>query len=85
MTAHCADAFLHATSPVLWVKYTQGDSLWADLLYNWHAKDVYEYWQLIAKGEACKGRWFEWWEECQDELYHLSAKCTPRRSSQRNA
>lgn len=44
----------------LWVKYIQGDSLWADLLYNWHAKDVYEYWQLIAKREAYRRRWFEW-------------------------
>ncbi|KAL7906205.1 amidase [Trichoderma velutinum] len=49
----------------LWVKYIQKDSLWADLLYDWHAKDVHEYWQLIAKREAYKRRWFEWWEDAK--------------------
>lgn len=49
----------------LWVKYIQRDPLWAGLLYNWHAKDVYQYWQLIAKREAYKRKWFEWWEDAK--------------------
>ncbi|UKZ49402.1 hypothetical protein TrVGV298_003649 [Trichoderma virens] len=32
------------------------------LHYLW---DVHEYWQLIAKREAYKRRWFEWWEDAK--------------------
>ncbi|KAL6801119.1 amidase protein [Trichoderma sp. SZMC 28013] len=42
-----------------------GDSLWSDFLYDWHAKVVYEYWQVIAKREAYKKRWVEWWEDAK--------------------
>ncbi|UKZ75932.1 hypothetical protein TrVFT333_003628 [Trichoderma virens FT-333] len=61
----------------LWVKYTQRDPLWADLLCNWHAKDVYEYWQLIAKREAYKRRWFEWWEDAKIDFLIAPPNAVP--------
>lgn len=47
----------------LWVRYVRRDTVWAGLLVNWHPKTTYQYWQLIAKREAYKRQWFDFWEE----------------------
>ncbi|KAM5525721.1 amidase [Fusarium oxysporum f. sp. phaseoli] len=46
----------------LWVKYVRGDAIWAGLLRNWHPQSGYEIWQLNAKREFYKRKWFEWWD-----------------------
>jgi Asp-tRNA(Asn)/Glu-tRNA(Gln) amidotransferase A subunit family amidase len=47
----------------LYVKYVKGDSIWADLLRDWHPKTAYESWQLVGKREAFKADFFTWWSE----------------------
>ncbi|KAI9821137.1 MAG: hypothetical protein M1827_003871 [Pycnora praestabilis] len=47
----------------LWVKYVRRDDIWAGLLEGWHEKSTFEQWKLVAKREAYKARWHEWWEE----------------------
>ena len=45
----------------LWVKYVRRDEVWAGLLKEWHEKSAFEQWKLVAKREAYKARWHEWW------------------------
>ncbi|KAF2089836.1 amidase signature enzyme [Saccharata proteae CBS 121410] len=45
----------------LWVKYIRGDALWAELLAGWHEKSAFEQWKLVARREAFKAKWHEWW------------------------
>ncbi|SLM33913.1 acetamidase protein [Lasallia pustulata] len=46
----------------LWVKYVRHDEAWAGLLADWHAKSAHEQWKWVAKREAYKARWHDWWE-----------------------
>ncbi|KAI9773171.1 MAG: hypothetical protein M1840_008292 [Geoglossum simile] len=46
----------------LYVRYIRRDEVWAGLLRDWHEKSVYEYQGLIARREAYKAKWHEWWE-----------------------
>ncbi|KAI9778721.1 MAG: hypothetical protein M1839_007952 [Geoglossum umbratile] len=46
----------------LYVRYIRRDEVWAGLLKDWHAKNTYEYQGLIARREAYKARWHDWWE-----------------------
>ena len=45
----------------LWVKYVLRDDIWAGLLRNWHEKSAYEQWKWVAKREAYKAKWHDWW------------------------
>ncbi|KAK0509101.1 hypothetical protein JMJ35_008472 [Cladonia borealis] len=45
----------------LWVKYVKRDTIWAGLLNDWHSKSAYEQWKWVAKREAYKASWHEWW------------------------
>ncbi|MCJ1223833.1 hypothetical protein MMC12_000476 [Toensbergia leucococca] len=47
----------------LWVKYIRQDSIWAGLLADFHEKSAYEQWKWVAKREAYKARWHDWWEK----------------------
>lgn len=47
----------------LWVRYVRGDQLWAELLRNWGPKTATQQWQLVAKREAYRARWHDWWNE----------------------
>ncbi|KAI9749227.1 MAG: hypothetical protein M4579_006955 [Chaenotheca gracillima] len=47
----------------LWVKHVRRDDIWAGLLRDFHEKSAFEQWKLVAKREAYKARWHEWWEE----------------------
>ena len=47
----------------LWVKYVRRDDIWAGLLKNWHRKSAFEQWKWVAKREAYKARWHDWWEQ----------------------
>ncbi|KAI9744409.1 MAG: hypothetical protein M1818_001938 [Claussenomyces sp. TS43310] len=45
-----------------WVRYVRRDDVWAGLLADWHEKSVFQQWKLVAKREAYKARWHDWWE-----------------------
>ncbi|PVH76408.1 amidase signature enzyme [Cadophora sp. DSE1049] len=47
----------------LWVKYVRRDEIWAGLIADWKEKSAYEQWKLVAKREAYKARWHDWWEQ----------------------
>lgn len=47
----------------LWVKHIRRDSIWAGLLKNWHRKSAFEHWQWVAKREAYKAQWHDWWQQ----------------------
>lgn len=61
----------------LWVRYVRRDPVWAGILRNWHPKTVYQYWQLIAKREAYKRRWFDFWEENEFDFVVAPPNATP--------
>ena len=44
-----------------WTKYVRRDEIWAGLLEHWHEKSAFENWRWVAKREAYKARWHEWW------------------------
>lgn len=45
----------------LWVRYVRNDPIWAGLLKGFTEKSAYQNWQLVAKREAFKTIWFDWW------------------------
>ena len=45
----------------LWVKHVRRDPMWAGLLESFRAKSSFEQWQWVAKREAYKAKWHEWW------------------------
>lgn len=47
----------------LWVKYIRKDEIWAGLLRHWHEKSAFEQWKWVAKREAYRAQWHEWWEK----------------------
>ncbi|KAL2063436.1 hypothetical protein VTL71DRAFT_5241 [Oculimacula yallundae] len=47
----------------LWVKYVRRDEIWAGLIADWRGKSAYEQWKLVAKREAYKARWHDWWQQ----------------------
>ncbi|KAK5992856.1 Acetamidase [Cladobotryum mycophilum] len=61
----------------LWVKYVRQDPIWAGLLINFNPKNTYQYWQTIAKREAYRRRWFEWWEANNVDFIIAPPNATP--------
>ena len=47
----------------LWVKYVRRDEVWAGLIGSWYEKSAFEQWQWVAKRDAYKQRFHEWWTE----------------------
>jgi len=45
-----------------WVKYVKRDDIWAGLLGDWSEKTGFEQWKLVARREAYKAKFHEWWE-----------------------
>ncbi|KAG8533743.1 uncharacterized protein KY384_001484 [Bacidia gigantensis] len=45
----------------LWMKFVRRDRIWANLLAGWTEKSSFEQWRLVAKREAYKADWHEWW------------------------
>lgn len=45
----------------LFVRYIQQDNLWAGLIKDLRPKTAAQQWSLVAKREAYKATWFEWW------------------------
>ncbi|KAL9001055.1 MAG: hypothetical protein Q9169_000539 [Polycauliona sp. 2 TL-2023] len=47
----------------LWNKYIKRDPLWADLLYGIRRYSTADQWGLVAKREAYKAEWHDWWQD----------------------
>lgn len=47
----------------LWVKYIRRDEIWAGLLKGFHPKSAFHQWKFVARREAYKARWHQWWQE----------------------
>ncbi|KAF8865384.1 amidase signature enzyme [Acephala macrosclerotiorum] len=47
----------------LWVKYVRRDEIWAGLIKDWTPKSAYEQWKWVAKREAYKAKFHDWWEQ----------------------
>jgi Asp-tRNA(Asn)/Glu-tRNA(Gln) amidotransferase A subunit family amidase len=45
-----------------WVKYVRRDNIWAGLVKDWSEKSAFEQWKLVAKREAYKAKFHDWWE-----------------------
>ncbi|KAF2221260.1 amidase signature domain-containing protein [Elsinoe ampelina] len=45
----------------LYVRYVQRDPIWAGLILVFSPKSAYQNWQLVARREAFKAKWYEWW------------------------
>lgn len=61
----------------LWVKYVRRDEVWAGLVKNWRALSAEENWSLVAKREAYRARWFEWWNEAGLDVLIAPPNATP--------
>ncbi|KAF5719060.1 amidase (acetamidase) [Fusarium mundagurra] len=49
----------------------------AGLLRNWHPQSGYEIWQLNAKRELYKRKWFEWWDNSGIDCLITPPNATP--------
>jgi Asp-tRNA(Asn)/Glu-tRNA(Gln) amidotransferase A subunit family amidase len=45
----------------LWTKYVRRDPVWARMLEYFHPLSAYQNWGWVAKREAFRATWFEWW------------------------
>ena len=63
----------------LYVKYIKGDVKWATLVRNFGPKSPVEQWKLVARREAFRARWFDWWnnESQQYDFILCPANATP--------
>ncbi|KAI0160517.1 amidase [Xylariaceae sp. FL1272] len=61
----------------LWVKYIRRDNVWAGLVNGWHQKSAYENWQLVAKREAYRSRWYDWWDSVGVDFLLTPTNATP--------
>ncbi|EXJ83440.1 hypothetical protein A1O1_07063 [Capronia coronata CBS 617.96] len=46
----------------LWTRYVKRDPLWASLLRYFHPLSAVEQWKWVAKREAFRATWFDWWD-----------------------
>lgn len=61
----------------LWVRYIRRDPVWASLLQDFGRKNTTEYWALIARREAYKRRWFEYWQSKDLDFVLAPPNATP--------
>lgn len=62
----------------LWVKYVRRDAIWAGLLRYWYPKSAFEQWKWVAKREAYKAQWHDWWQnEAQIDFMLTPPNATP--------
>jgi Asp-tRNA(Asn)/Glu-tRNA(Gln) amidotransferase A subunit family amidase len=62
----------------LWVKYVRRDDIWAGLIKDWKPKSAYEQWKLVAKREAYKAKFHDWWEqEAKPDVMITPPNATP--------
>lgn len=61
----------------LWVRYIQRDRIWAGLLSEWHAKSSHEQWQWVARREAYKAIWHDWFKKQDIDFMLTPVNATP--------
>lgn len=61
----------------LWVKYVRRDNIWAGLIKNWRPLSAFENWQWVAKREAYRAKWFDWWNEAGLDVLIAPPNATP--------
>jgi len=61
----------------LWVKYVRRDEVWAGLVRNWRALSAEENWRLVARREAYRAKWFDWWNEADLDVLITPPNATP--------
>ena len=61
----------------LWVRYVKRDPMWAGLLRDFHPKSAVQAWGLVAKREAYKRRWHEWWASSNIDFMIAPPNATP--------
>jgi Asp-tRNA(Asn)/Glu-tRNA(Gln) amidotransferase A subunit family amidase len=61
----------------LWLKYVKRDEVWAGLVKNWRPLSAYENWQWVAKREAYRAKWFDWWNEADLDVLIAPPNATP--------
>ena len=49
----------------LYVRYVRRDPLWASLLRHFGPLSAFQQWKWVAKREAFRATWFEWWSKPQ--------------------
>ena len=47
----------------LYVRYIRRDAVWSSILRDFHPQTAYGQWQLVARREAFRSTWFDWWNE----------------------
>ena len=45
----------------LWMKHVRQDTVWAELLVDFHEKSAFQQWRWVTKREAYKAKWHSWW------------------------
>ncbi|RMZ88625.1 hypothetical protein DV736_g4152, partial [Chaetothyriales sp. CBS 134916] len=63
----------------LWTRYVRRDPLWASILRYFHPMTALEQWKWVAKREAFRSTWFEWWNKPENEFDFIltAANATP--------
>jgi Asp-tRNA(Asn)/Glu-tRNA(Gln) amidotransferase A subunit family amidase len=63
----------------LWVRYVRGDGAWASLLRYFGPLSAFQQWQWVAKREAFRATWFEWWNQAEQQFDFIlcPANATP--------
>ncbi|KAI0384223.1 amidase [Hypomontagnella monticulosa] len=61
----------------LWVKYVRRDNIWAGLVKDWHEKTAFEQWKLVAKREAYRAKFFDWWDSVNVDFILTPPNATP--------
>ncbi|KAH7001694.1 amidase signature domain-containing protein [Ilyonectria destructans] len=61
----------------LWVKYIRRDLVWARLIKSWEPQTGYQIWQLNAKREDYKQKWFDWWDASDIDCLIAPPNATP--------
>ncbi|KAH7374949.1 amidase [Plectosphaerella cucumerina] len=60
-----------------WVKYVRRDDIWAGLVRDWRPQSAAEQWKLVAKREAIRREYFEWWEGAGIDVLITPPNATP--------
>jgi Asp-tRNA(Asn)/Glu-tRNA(Gln) amidotransferase A subunit family amidase len=61
----------------LWVRYVRRDPIWAGLVKNWRPLSALENWNLVAKREDYRVKWFEWWNHAGLDVILAPPNATP--------
>ena len=52
----------------LYTRYVKRDPLWASILRYFHPLSANENWQWVAKREAFRATWFDWWNQPEQQF-----------------